>query len=156
MVVLNTCKNCDVKFENIHQLEKHNKSSQKSKCELFNSSFISYCHPNSHVEIVHETNDKVKNCKKCNNPFINSNLLENHTTKVYECEKCSFSFQSSQHMKKHTKSVHESNTKIIVCEKCNKSFKSQINLQDHMKHVHEEKTLLISSLNICRGLLTLS
>ena len=143
-----TCYDCDINFETLTDLEKHETSHQRTSakpkphhfyCEECQKSFSSKQVLNNH-KLLHK-NERKFGCEECGKKFVTPFALSTHQklhqgkTEKFPCDHCGKTLNSASNLLRHLRSVHfeMSDQRVFTCDTCGKDFKDPSGLAAHKK-----------------------
>ena len=173
------CGQCIKAYPLKHHLDRHifmaHKRKKNKHCDFCGKNFFNlHMHLIKHFGEFYIKDEKLYQCKKCDNVYIELNDFMKHTTESdcfkkpkkhknsekpqnksikksykssnHKCEHCNGSFRDKTGLNHHTKMVHEK-IKNAKCDICNKSFFTKFDLKVHITKVHNKSKMY--KCNIC-------
>lgn len=98
------------------------------------------------VHTTTHTGNKPYPCTKCNQSFINKNVLDRHmrfhgvSIAVFKCHVCFRQLSTETSLKSHLKRLHNPN---VFCELCKLEFPDREVLRHHLTTAHEPSVCLV-------------
>jgi len=141
------CSQCGFRFVSQDTLDNHKQNKHEGdggeerpfSCDICSASFKTHNHLQSHIKIIHSTEEKKFVCVICNKRYAFNYLLTTHMNshtdvKKFTCSVCQSKFKSLCHMKHHYQRAHGEFT--YPCTECPIKMKTLNELRKHLQAKH--------------------